>query len=224
MGEPPASAQERFCLKASGMRMAKGVSEPLVVMPLACAWCPLSWCQELLWGDRDPHCHRAATAESSLLPKRVSLSRSKNLPSRLILDRAMQLTFRSYPPFWNTWVCHPGRPLLAAALHTMFMSLVRAVEGHSMAHDIVVLHDAQASRLLELHMQVRGGCWTGRCASDCTGGRLLRRSELLFQLCEAECLHHDAHIVQALDVHLRATARTRKEAAVSVCSCYSFIP
>ena len=74
----------------------------------------------------------------------------------------------------------------------MVMSLVRAVEGHTMAHG--VLRDAEAARLL---MQVR-------------------RSELLFQLCEAECLHHDAHIVQTLDVHLRATAQTRKEATLSV--------
>ena len=41
-----------------------------------------------------------------------------------------------------------------------------------------------------------------RCA------RVLHRSELLFQLCKAERLHHDAHIVQTLDVHLYATART----------------
>jgi len=28
-----------------------------MVMPLACAWVPLSWCEEVLWGERDPHCH-----------------------------------------------------------------------------------------------------------------------------------------------------------------------
>ena len=44
----------------------------------------------------------------------------------------------------------------------------------------------------------------GRCA------RLLRRSELLFQGCEAECLHHDAHIVQALDVHLPHESERRR--------------
>ena len=29
----------------------------VMLAPLACAWLPLSWCEEALWGERDPHWH-----------------------------------------------------------------------------------------------------------------------------------------------------------------------